>query len=139
MVGNPDCCPKLRDNLGWVRLMVDKSNEPGNLLLIPMVQASDQAPIYRARKGEGTTHPDYRVGDMVDHHRPPSSKDESGWRGPVPITDVGKPGGTVTRKINGQARPCRLADVRFSLLIAVVYFHELVDASSATEVRTFCW
>ena len=53
--------------------------------------------------------------------RVPESKDEPGWHGQVPITKVGEPKGTVTCRINGQDRPCRLVDVRFSLLISLVF------------------
>merc|ERR1711978_608802 len=30
---------------------------------------------------------DYKISDLVDYHRVPSSKDASGWRGPAKIID----------------------------------------------------
>ena len=63
---------------------------------------------------------------------PPGNKDESGWHGPVSVTGVGQPKGTITCRINGKDRPCRLTDVRFSMLIALVHF---TDESSCTSER----
>lgn len=95
------------------------------LALQSMIQAPAQARTNRARTSKHPgKHLDYKVGDMVDYHRPPNTKDDLGWHGPVPITKVGEPKGTVTCRINGQDRLCRLADVRFSVLISLVFYNE---------------
>ena len=100
-----------------------------------MVQASAQAQIYRARPGKGGgRHPEHRVGDMVDYHRPLASKDESGWHGPVPVTAIGAPAGIVICRIAGQARLCGFADVRLSLLVPRVFFDEVADTSSSSGI-----
>ena len=105
------------------------------LAIKAMVQASAQAQVYRALKGKGQNHPEYKIGDMVDHHRPTATKDDpTGWHGPVPFSAVGNPGGTMTCRCYGQDRSCRLADVRFSRFIALVYFDEFADSSPSSHL-----
>ena len=62
----------------------------------------------------------YRKGDLVDYHRP-TTKDVSGWRGPVEVVEYRPEDGTVIGRLNGQPRPCRLQDVRHTLFAHVSF------------------
>eukprot|EP00972_Heterocapsa_arctica_P092283 13609608-Heterocapsa_arctica.AAC.1 len=42
----------------------------------------------------------FEDGDLVEFHRPPMSKDDSGWRGPA--TAVSMEGGTITVRWRGR-------------------------------------
>ena len=41
------------------------------LALQSMIQSSAQAQTYRARSSKKSGHPEYKIGDVVDYHRPP--------------------------------------------------------------------
>ena len=55
------------------------------------------------------------MGDLIEFHRPPTSKDDSGWRGPARVTEV-KEGGSIVVNWNGRFQTCRVQDVRLALV-----------------------
>jgi len=60
---------------------------------------------------------DLVIGDTVDFHRDPPNKDMSGWSGPARIVDLSRQHeGTVGIEWQSRNFPCRLADVRRSIL-----------------------
>ena len=88
-----------------------------------MIGATSFARVNRAL-GTRTSHSDrttYNPGDLVDYHRRGGSKDESGWHGPVRVVRNAPELGQVIVKLNGQERPCRLQDVRHTLLVFSTY------------------
>ena len=88
-----------------------------------MIGATSLARVARARATR--TSPsgvgEYNEGDMVDYYRRDGSKDQSGWHGPVPVARNAPEQGQVILKLNGRDRPCRLQDVRHTLLIYTTY------------------
>ena len=92
-----------------------------------MVQASAIAQTTRATKSRSSssTFSDYNAGDLIDYHRPPPSKDVTGWHGPVPVTKNEPEIGQVIARINGRDLPCRYQDVRHTLLVTLMFFLEL--------------
>ena len=87
-----------------------------------MIQATSLARTSRAIRSRAiaATEVVYRKGDLVDYHRP-TTKDVSGWRGPVEVVEYKPEDGTVLVRLNGQPRPCRLQDVRHTLFAHVSF------------------
>eukprot|EP00973_Karenia_brevis_P059598 8296480-Karenia_brevis.AAC.1 len=59
-----------------------------------MVKLSARDRMKRALKSETRiAHEQLQLqqGDLVDYYRAPANKDESGWRGPAVVTEVGPP------------------------------------------------
>ena len=55
-----------------------------------IIESTAQARIHRALRSHTTTPGEvlnYQPGDLVDYHRPPSSKDLSGWHGPATVVE----------------------------------------------------
>ena len=102
-----------------------------------IIQASSLARTRRAAStrtsssGQGL----YEPGDLVDWHRPPASKDESGWRGPAQVVRNVPSDGGVIIKSNGRELPCRYQDVRHTLLVAHTFLTGLFTTpNSAADV-----
>jgi len=80
-----------------------------------MVQGSAQARLNKSMHTKSTITAealDLRLGENVDFHRPPTSKDVSGWYGPaevVNMNDVHR--GTVTEKLNNRLYEVELRSV----------------------------
>ena len=97
-----------------------------------MIEATSIARVNRALRtrtvnsGEGR----YRVSDLVEVHRPPSSKDDSGWFGPATVTDVNPAKGQITVRYKSGEMRCRLQDVRH--FIGAV-FDEMGDREMMTQ------
>eukprot|EP00972_Heterocapsa_arctica_P065351 9647408-Heterocapsa_arctica.AAC.1 len=51
----------------------------------------------------------FETGDLVEFHRPPMSKDDSGWRGPATVVSV--EGGTITVRWQGRFMQIRTQDI----------------------------
>ena len=74
---------------------------------------------------------DLKPGDLVDFHRPASSKDASGWHGPAKVIRSTPERGQVLVKWHGREVLCRYPDVhRF------IEFHSLV--LHATTHKAMC-
>lgn len=99
-----------------------------------MTEASAKAQLYRATKAIAQKYPDYKKGEMVDFWRAPSSKDVTGWHGPVRVVEARPKDGQVICRIGGQERPCRLQDVRCSLLISFVHFTARPTLSTTVDI-----
>ena len=102
-----------------------------------MVQASAIAQTTRATKSRSSssTFSDYNAGDLIDYHRPPPSKDVTGWHGPVPVTKNEPENGQVIARINGRDLPCRYQDVRHTLLVTLMFFFGAANnQGSATRI-----
>ena len=82
-----------------------------------MIQATSMARINRAAHAK--TSPDstqtFKIGDLVDIYRKPSSKDTSGWSGPHRV--VKSEPGQVTVQVGGTDRTYRAQDARQALLV----------------------
>ena len=109
------------------------------LALQSMIQHTATAKIHRSMRTPTSGYPEYKPGDLVDYHRPSNNKDTSGWHGPVPVIKHMPDLGQVLCKIAGKELPCRLQDVRLTLLVlqCSIYglWNELSGAHSA--VLTF--
>ena len=88
-----------------------------------MVQASATAQIDRALRAKTTIAGErlYKPNDLVDYHRPPPSKDVSGWHGLVPVISNHHERGKVICRIQGRDLPCRYPDVRHTLLVMYTF------------------
>ena len=78
---------------------------------------------------------DYRPGDLVDFHRPPSSKDASGWIGPATILDTTHISRcNITLKHIHLPFECRLQDMRRHIPFLVFHaaFHSAMSGSQGT-------
>ncbi|CAK0831488.1 unnamed protein product [Prorocentrum cordatum] len=74
------------------------------------------------------------VGDQVDFHRPPSTKEESGWRGPATLLQVGPP---VLIRWQGRVFQVRPQDLRRSLVYFVMFTNNIFfEAGSRDPVAT---
>ncbi|CAK0897272.1 unnamed protein product [Prorocentrum cordatum] len=74
------------------------------------------------------------VGDQVDFHRPPSTKEESGWRGPATLLQVGPP---VLVRWQGRVFQVRPQDLRRSLVYIVMFTNNIFfEAGSRDPVAT---
>ena len=84
-----------------------------------MIGATSTARVGRALKTRTTPSGAglYNEGDLVDYHRREGPTDQSGWHGPVPVSRNLPEQGQVLVKLNGRDRPCRLQDVRHTLLV----------------------
>ncbi len=69
-------------------------------------------------------------GDLVDFHRPPISKDDSGWRGPATVVEVD--GGQITLRWQQRCMQARAQDVRRAL----VHFALLAMLTTGSWPRT---
>ena len=75
---------------------------------------------------------------MVDYFRPPANKDTSGWHGPARVVKHLPELGQVLVNINGVDRPCRLQDVRLSLMLLSVLYNVLdEDLAAQKEIIKF--
>ena len=105
-----------------------------------MIQATSLARTSRALRSRSiaATETVYRKGDLVDYHRP-STKDVSGWRGPVEVVAYKPEDGTVIVRLNGQPRPCRLQDVRHTLFAHVSFtvFVNMPTKEALSVVKRF--
>ena len=72
------------------------------------------------------------VGDQVDFHRPSSTKDESGWRGPATVVDISQP---VTIRWQGRHIQVRTADLRRALVYLVFLTRSVGDQSKVEPVE----
>lgn len=73
---------------------------------------------------------DLNQGDLVDFWRKPATKDESGWRGPATVVEVGTP--MVLRWHNGTLN-VRLQDVRRSLVYLVLLTNRFMRDSALDD------
>ena len=74
------------------------------------------------------------VGDQVDFHRPPSTKEESGWRGPATLLQVGPP---VLVRWQSRVLQVRPQDLRRSLVYLVMFTNNMCfEAGSSDPVST---
>ena len=63
---------------------------------------------------------DFKVGDIVEFHRPPANKDTPGWHGPARVCDTTDASrGQIGVKWQGRVLTCRLQDVRHELAMLV--------------------
>ena len=86
-----------------------------------MIQSTSLARTSRALRSRGiaATEIKYEPGDLIDYHRPTSSKDASGWHGPTKVLEYKPEDGIVVIDLHGKPRPCRLQDVRHTLFAHV--------------------
>ena len=78
---------------------------------------------------------DYRPGDLVDFHRPPNSKDASGWIGLATVIDTTHISrGHVTLKHIHLPFQCRLQDMRRHIPFVAFHaaFHSAMSGSQGT-------
>ena len=87
------------------------------LSLQAMIEATSSAHVTRALRAKTVALEQFQVGDMVEYHRPSSSKDSTGWHGPVEVVAVKPESGQVILRINGRDLPNRIQDVRKSMFI----------------------
>ena len=109
------------------------------LALQSMIQHTATAKIHRSMRTPTSGYPEYKPGDLVDYHRPSNNKDTSGWHGPVPVIKHMPDLGQVLCKIAGKELPCRLQDVRLTLLVLQCSIYGLWNELSGahSEVLTF--
>ena len=85
------------------------------LAIQKVVESTAQARIKRAARAQTTASGealDYSPGDLVDFHRPPTTKDVSGWHGPAKIVASHPARGLVDIAWKGRTMSCRFADIR---------------------------
>ena len=70
------------------------------------------------------------VGDQVDFHRPPSTKEESGWRGPATLLQVGPP---ALVRWQGRVLQVRTQDLRRSLVYVVMFTNNIFFEAGSTD------
>ena len=76
-------------------------------------------------------------GDQVDFHREPSTKDESGWRGPATVVQIGPP---AVIKWQGKFVQARTQDLRRALVCLAFLIDEwYINTSYYREERTQHW
>ena len=106
-----------------------------------MIQATALARTSWAARSKAiaATEMQYAPGDMIDYHRPPSSKDTSGWHGPVRVLTYQPEDGIVVVDIRGKRRPCRLQDVRHTLFAHCSFqvFVSMPAQEAISKVRLF--
>ena len=74
---------------------------------------------------------DLKPGDQVEFHRPPSTKDQSGWHGPATVADTTAiTQGIIAVRWQGRTLDCRVQDVRR----AIVFFEFLATQSQDSPV-----
>ena len=94
------------------------------------------------RTDSATTRADHEVtvGHLVDYFRPPSSKDTTGWKGPVKVVKLALEDGQVICRINGRDLPCRIQDVRPTAMFATLIYVSLGRPSPAwTVIHEYLW
>lgn len=106
------------------------------IALEAMIQATSLARTSRALRSRAiaATEVQYKTGDLIDYHRP-TTKDVSGWQGPVPVLRYVPEEGVVIVQINGKPKPCRLQDVRHTLF-ATISFQWLVTPTTKEVIST---
>jgi hypothetical protein len=92
------------------------------LAIQAILQATNAARVVRSlRRGHVTaTSAKYKVGQLVDYFREGGPKDVSHWRGPARVVAFRPEEGQVVIDLNGRDMPCRLQDVRHTLLVLFV-------------------
>ena len=100
-----------------------------------MLQASALAQTRRSAHDRTTHDYNYQKGDMVDYHRPAAEKDASGWHGPVLAINMPQNKRIIARIYNREV-PCKYQDVRFSLLIALMFHLGKPNVDSAEDFWT---
>ena len=93
-----------------------------------ITQSTAVAKINRALKAKTT--PDgsrlYKVGDLIDYHRPTTTKDEDGgWNGPYPVIRNEPERGRLICAHGGREISVRYPDARLTLLIETIFTNEL--------------
>ena len=90
------------------------------LSLQSMIEGTAKARLSRASHSQSKPAGellDLQVGDSVDIHRVPASKDQVGWRGPAIVTSVSNlADGFVDARWGGRSLSVRIADLRKSLV-----------------------
>ena len=107
------------------------------LALDAMVNATARQRIERAMKARTrvtTESLELKKDDLVEFHRPPLSKDDSGWRGPANVVDT--EGGTVTIRWQSRFMQCRIQDVRRALVLLVMLVQDAGDFPRTSPSRT---
>jgi hypothetical protein len=107
------------------------------LAVAAMVDATARQRIERAMKARTRRTTDslqLKKDDLVEFHRPPLSKDDSGWRGPASVVDV--EGGTVTIKWQGRFMQNRVQDVRRALVLLAMLTNHDGDWANASPTQT---
>ncbi len=98
-----------------------------------IIESTAVARITRASRGvtsvPGEVH-DYKPDELVDFHRPPRSKDVTGWHGPAKVVRNVPERGQVILKWQRQELVCRYPDVR-----RLMDFNAWCSASSARRAR----
>ena len=97
-----------------------------------MVDLTAKQRIERAMRAKtrGTVESEmFENGDLVEFHRPPMSKDDSGWRGPATVVSVD--GGTVTVRWQERFMQVRKQDIRRALVL-----YSMLSAQSGEWART---
>lgn len=106
-----------------------------------MIQSTSLARTSRALRSRGiaATEIKYEPGDLIDYHRPASSKDTSGWHGPAKVLEHKPEDGVVVIELHGKPRPCRLRDVRHTLFAHVSFqvFVTMTVKSALDMVQAF--
>jgi hypothetical protein len=101
------------------------------LSLQAIVEGSARDRIARASKTQTRSAGELQnlaPGQLVDIHRQPSSKDNSGWRGPAEVVSIANmQDGYIDVKWGGRVMSARLPDVRKS----IVYFNLMEDPHPA--------
>ena len=95
-----------------------------DIALKTMVQQTAQSRLQRAMSSKtwlAVQQLDLKQGDLVDFWRKPSTKDDSGWRGPATVVDIGTP---LSIKCQNRHYTVRVQDVRR----AIVYFIYLTNS-----------
>ena len=69
----------------------------------------------RAKARKASESMQLESGDLVDFHRPPTTKDDSGWRGPATVVNID--GNSVCIRWQERYIQCRSQDVRRALVM----------------------
>ena len=77
----------------------------------------------------------YREGDLVDYHRPTTTKDDwGGWNGPFPVVKNDPDRGQVIVKVGNREVRVQYPDARHTLFIEALLIREM--GSDSTALRT---
>ena len=117
--------------------LADPDTESGRMwvrraALQAMIEGTAIQHIARTLKSKTSQQTSYSKGDLVDYFRPPANKDTSGWHGPVRVVKHVPELGQVIVQINGVDRPCRLQDVRLSILVLSV-LHSILENDTVAQ------
>ena len=104
------------------------------IALEAITQATAVAKVNRALKAK--TKPDggklFKVGDLIDYHRPTTTKDDhGGWNGPCPVTAIHPDRGHLVCQNGSKPIIVMFPDARLTLFVEVFIARELGSDSAA--------